>query len=362
MAMMSNTPTYHRETQNLPAKVRAQAPDGSALDHAARLIHRVCCLAMSADFIDESQVDNRAIRSAIKDHDTAALFDWLMAALSHQGISDRVADDYMDQHGRVTWHDIERALANNPSCPKLQSYWEFHGCRYHKTSQTCAEPDHIAHCPLPTHDLRNGRLNQTAYSLYLFIRDIADNEVGWIESRLTSAATPTDPGRHARMRHALLDPLRYVYGVSDKVLSMALSVLLLAAPKNMRLWAEVGAGMVAIDTLVHNFLVRTGILRRFEADHPYGPACYQPGGCADIIAAVAEEIDARQFNVKFPKAFPRFVQHAIWRYCAENGLDVCNGNRINDDTRCDNVYCQVRPMCDRVVLRSNVKRLGCVIS
>jgi hypothetical protein len=33
-----------------------------------------------------------------------------------------------------------------------------------------------------------------------------------------------------------------VYGISDKVLSMALSVLLLAAPKKMRLWAEVGAG------------------------------------------------------------------------------------------------------------------------
>jgi len=149
MALMSNTRTYHRETQNLPAKVRAQAPDGSALDHATRLVHRVCCLAMSADFIDESQVDNRAIRSAIRDHDTAALFDWLMAALSHQGISDRVADDYMDQHGRVTWRQIKRDMAGRPSCPKLQSYWQFHGCRYHKTSQTCAEPDHIAHCPLP---------------------------------------------------------------------------------------------------------------------------------------------------------------------------------------------------------------------
>jgi hypothetical protein len=229
--------------------------------------------------------------------------------------------------------------------------------------QSGAEPDHIAHCPLPTHTLRNGRLNQTAYSLYLFIRYIADNDlVGWIEAQLTSAATPVDANRIGRMRHALLDPLRHVYGVSDKVLSMALSVLLLAAPKNMRLWAEVGAGMVAIDTLVHNFLVRTGILRRFNADHPYGPACYQPGGCADIIQAVAEEIDASQFNRLFPKTFPRFVQHAVWRYCAENGLYVCNGNRINDDDRCDNPYCQVRPVCDRVTLRSNVKLLGRVIS
>jgi hypothetical protein len=353
--MMSKTHAHHSETQSLPPRTWDHTLDRSALGHAARLIHRVCCLAMSADFIDESQVDNRAIRSAIKDRDTAALFDWLMAALSHQGISDRVADDYMDQHGRVRWHEIERDLANNPSCPKLQSYWQFHGCRYHKTSQTCAEPDHIAPCPLPTHNMRNGRLNQTAYSLYLFIRDIADNDlVGWIEAQLTSAATPTDHGRHARMRHALLDPLRYVYGVSDKVLGMALSVLLMAAPKNMHLWAEVGVGMVAIDTLVHNFLVRTGILHRCKADHPYGPACYQPGGCAEIIEAVAGQVDARQFNRLFPKTFPRFVQHAVWRYCAENGLYVCNGNRINDDDRCDNLYCQVRSMCDRVALRSNV--------
>src|SRR6476659_6133628 len=32
---------------------------------------------------------------------------------------------------------------------------------------------------------------------------------------------------------------------------------------------------------------------------------------------------------------------AAWRYCAGNGLDVCNGNRIDDDTRCDNRHCQL---------------------
>jgi hypothetical protein len=68
------------------------------------------------------------------------------------------------------------------------------------------------------------------------------------------------------MREAVLDPLRQVYGVSDKVLSMALSTLLMAAPKSMRLWAELGASMIAIDTLVHNFLVRTGVLRRGPDD------------------------------------------------------------------------------------------------
>ena len=84
----------------------------------------------------------------------------------------------------VRWADVN-ATWPGPACPKLKGYWQFHGCRYHKTSRTCAEPDHIAQCPLPTHHLRNGRLNQTAYSLYLFIRDIADGDlVGWIDQQL----------------------------------------------------------------------------------------------------------------------------------------------------------------------------------
>jgi hypothetical protein len=199
--------------------------------------------------------------------------------------------------------------------------------------------------------LRNGHLNQTAYSLYLFIHDIADGDlIAWIDQRLQAANTPAGPDRLVHMREALIAPLREIYGVSDKVLTMALSSILLGAPKNLRLWREVGVRMIAIDTLVHNFLHRTGILARFGADHAYGAACYRRGGCAEIIEIVAERIDASAFNPTFPAVFPRFVQHAIWRYCARNGLDVCNGNRIDDRSRCANMDCQVRLMCDRVVL------------
>ena len=247
--------------------------------------------------------------------------------------------------------DIDAEVAANPSCPKLQSYWHFHGCRYDKISRTCAEPDHIEGCPLPGHNLRNGRLNQTAYSLYFFVRDIAAGDlVGWIDHQIRSFDEPHDAGRPARLRATLIEPLRHVYGVSDKMLTMTLSCILLGAPSGYETWREVGASMIAIDTLVHNFLHRTGILCRFGADHPYGAACYRPGGCADIIAHAAQQIDARAFNPSFPKVFPRFVQHAIWRYCAQSGLDVCNGNRINDDKSCDNIYCQIRSICDRTPL------------
>ena len=135
------------------------------------------------------------------------------------------------------------------------------------------------------------------------------------------------------MRAALIEPMREIYGVSDKVLAMALSGLLLGAPEKMVLWTEVGGSMIAIDTLVHNFLHRTGF-GRFNANHLYGAACYRPSGCADIIQAVAERIDARQFNPTFPQTFPRFLQYAIGSTAAQDGLDVCNGNRIDDRPRC----------------------------
>ena len=97
-----------------------------------------------------------------------------------------------------------------------------------RPKRTCAEPDHIDACPLPTHRLRNGRLNQLAYSLYLFIRDIADGDlVGWIDHQLAAADDPSAPDRIARMTEAVVGPLRHVYAVADKVLMMALSCILL---------------------------------------------------------------------------------------------------------------------------------------
>jgi hypothetical protein len=332
---------------------RPPAKNDAALTHARRLILLVCHLAGTAAFIDEAGLgpEGKDLRKAIRSRNTAILFDHLVAALSYQGISDEVAKNFMDRHGLASWQVIESALRKRPSCPKLTSYWHFYDCRYNKSRFTCAEPNHLADCPLPRSWLRNGRLNQTAYSLYLFIRDIADGDlVGWIDKRMDAAASQPGPDRLARMRAALIEPLREVYGVSDKVLTMALSQVLLGAPRSRRCWREVGGSMIAVDTLVHNFLHRTGILQRSEAEHPYGPACYRPNGCAEIIEIVAGEIDASQFDRRFPTTFPRFVQYAIWRYCSQQGLDICNGNQIDDRKSCENVQCALYPACDRITL------------
>jgi hypothetical protein len=109
--------------------------------------------------------------------------------------------------------------------------------------------------------------------------------------------------------------------------------------------------MVTIDTLIHNLLHRTGTLAQCEAEHAYGPACYVPQGCAALVRALAQEIDARAFDPSFPALFPRFVQHALWRYCAQDGLSICNGNQIDDSRACENVSCAVFKACARVPLR-----------
>jgi hypothetical protein len=122
------------------------------LHYAVQLVHATCCLAGSASYFDDVRADLRAcgIMRAIKDHNTPALFDWLVETLSFQGISDSVASGYMAQHGNVRWADIADGLSRTPSCPKLAGYWRFYDCRYHKGSGTCAEPGHMDGCPFAT--------------------------------------------------------------------------------------------------------------------------------------------------------------------------------------------------------------------
>ena len=182
-------------------------------EYAVNLVHSICCLAGVPSYLDDLRADLRdnGVIAAVNDHDAPRLFDWLMTILSFQGIADRVAHDFIDRHGNITWSVIEQAVAASPSCQKLGGYWLFNDCRYRKIAGTCAEPDHIAACPLPGHPLRNGRLNQTAYSLFLFMHDVADGDlVHWIDQQLaateakaaTNAAKARDGHLSIRARRA----------------------------------------------------------------------------------------------------------------------------------------------------------------
>lgn len=303
------------------------------------------------DEIDD-ELRHAGLDQAVASGNTPPIFDWLLTAFSFQGISDQVARNYMEKHGTASWSKMEASLRTSPSCPKLQTFWDYGGCRYDKGSFTCAEPDHIDACPVPRPHLRNGRLNQIAYSLFLFVRDIAGGDlIGWIDSQLEATTGLSDADLEAARQEALIGPLREVFGVADKVLTNALSWLMIGARNHRPVWFETGKAMLVIDTLVHNFLHRTGILENCGVPHRYGPACYAEGGCAQIIRGAAKRIDARCFNPNFPKIFPRWVQHSIWRFCAADGLDLCNGNRIFDSESCQISYCHLFRICKKKALK-----------
>ena len=336
------------------------AADATA--RAVELVRKVCDIAGDKKLIDDDKDRLKRLgvidsRGRMAENPTPKIFDFLVDLFKYQGVSDNIADKYVENHGQVHWSDIANALAAKPSCRKLVSFSEFKNCGYKKGSKgappSCTEMNYLAGCPLPMHHLRKGSLNQNAYSLFLFMRDVAGGDfVGWLDKRLAAVDSAPASDRPARLRQALLTPLKKkIFCAGDKVLSMALSDLLLGAGAHRPIWTEAGGAMIAVDTLVHNFLHRTGILRDFGAEHSYGAGCYASNGCRAIIERIADEIDARHYSPSFPVNFPRFIQHAIWRFCAASGINRCNGEHINDSARCQQTDCPVYERCDRVVLK-----------
>ena len=326
----------------------------SPWEHAVA-VTRPALLLAPADFLDEIAGRLRAagVQDAVARRESAPLFDFVAALAARQGISNDAAIRFDARHGGVTWATVEAGLAAGAACPRLAHYWSFAGCNYRKVAQTCGSPPDMPSCPLPTHPLRKGLLNEAAHALFFFIRDVCGGDlVGWVDSRLAGA----DPGlgaphRAERLRDAVVGPLLNVHGIGPKVWSMVLAELLLVGDPERERWVTAGAAMVAVDSLVHAFLHRTGILRRFGAEHTYGAGCYGPNGCAAVIAGLAEHIDARAYNPAFPAVFPRWVQHAVWRFASVGSHDVCNGRRIDDRARCQQALrCPTYPACDRLRL------------
>lgn len=319
------------------------------LELPVQLVLEVCRHAGSHDLVEVARrnLTREGITIAVRRRDSAAIYGWLLKAVSFQGISDYVAANYMEKNGSVSYAEVENALAVAGSCWKLTEFTSFVDCRFEKAKQSCSNLAGIPCCPVPMLPLRNGRLSQTAISLYLFTRDIAQGDfVGWIDSNASFG-----PPQWAAMR--LSSALGAVFGISHKVAALGLSGLLLACSSFRPRWGEVGARFVVVDTLLHNFLGRTGLLKHLGLEHSYGPACYLPNGCADVLHRVASYIDAKQFNATYPSNFPRFIQQAIWRFCAELELDFCNGRRIDDRLGCRQAHCAVFDLCSREPLKES---------
>lgn len=226
---------------------------------------------------------------------------------------------------------------------------QYRGCRYRKQSATCANPAALGDCPVPKLPLRKGLLNEQAVSLYFFIADLCNCDVvAFIEQQLAAGVSALDPIAH--QRELLISAFGSLVGVSRKLANMMLATLLLSAGPERPTWHAVGQSMIVIDSLVHNFLHRTGILGEYRCAHRYGPRCYGSSGCEQVVRDIASRLnDPVEYS-------PRAVQHAIWRFCAGGELAVCNGNNIDDSKRCRLTRCDLRPSCRRVALRPAKRR------
>ena len=204
-----------------------------------RLVHAICCLAGSASYLDDIRADlrDRGISRAVRDHDTPVLFDWLVEALSFQGISDAVAAGYM---ARSTAASAGRTLPKR--CRETHRARSSAGTGGSTTADTTRGPTRVpspgtstlAPCPATRCATATSTRWRTACScscgtspMTISSAGLIGNWVRWIPNLLIGSPA---------LREAIIGPLRNVYGVADKVLAMALSSLLLGAGKRRPLW------------------------------------------------------------------------------------------------------------------------------
>ena len=278
------------------------------------------------------------------------IYKFLMQCFSFQGISDRAAITYREEHGDISFFQINNKILKyyeQPrKCSKLKDFSSYTGCGYEKSKGTCNNPRFFKNCPVPTHDLRNGKLNQMAYSLYFFIRDTCEgNLIEFINSIIHRNLTKNYTYREiVTARNELLGEFTKIFNIGNKVASMALSDLLLSDLRKPR-WNKVGRSMVAVDRLVHKFLYRTGILKQNNAIHDYGKKCDII--CTEIVIKIAEKINATKINKNYPSFYPRFIQHSIFHFCATDGLNFCNEKSVGNLKECAQTNCFYYKKCDR---------------
>ena len=228
----------------------------------------------------------------------------------------------------------------------------YRDCGYRKTAGTCRNPTALPDYPVPALPLRKGDLNQSpsrsSTSCAIAVRVISSaSSMGSLLP--VDQADLVDPIEAKRDR--LLAEFSVLHAVSAKLIAMMLSSLLHGGGSQRPGWLKVGRSLVTIDSLVHNFLHRTGVLVAFDQVHRYRPACHGPRGCATVIYQLADRIDAREVNPAYPQIFPRFIEFAIWAFCAETRSDICNGRQIDDRFPCTRMDCPVGSRCARIPLR-----------
>jgi hypothetical protein len=209
-------------------------------------------------------------------HKSIKLYQYLLEAFLLSGGGDQSNYSYYaKQRVKPTFNRVKHAV-KAAQCPRLVTFETFKGCRYRKTTNKCNEPAFLGACPLPAFDMKRGSLNHMAFSLYLFLRDICRRDFYAHVTEHFGQGHLAD-GSINELLQGFIEKVTSIANVGPKLAHMALSGLFLTRYPSWD-YHRVGLHMIAVDSLVHNFLHRTGMARRIPGDPeiwdaaPPGPA------------------------------------------------------------------------------------------
>lgn len=313
---------------------------------AVRMVRAICRLTVGPGYLDQiaDEWGHSGFRAELARAEVTLLYEALMTAFSMQGISDAIALGYIDRHGNPSRGQLQAALERSRcACPKLKGFAAYQGCRYRKTGPSCARPQHLRLCPVRKLPLRKGLLNVQAHSLHFFLRDVCGDDIaGFIDTTIIRAretaeevaGQDTDGAWVPDVRKGLLAAFTRVDGVSFKLANMVLADILLGGRPEDPDWRQLGAAMRAVDVLVHKFLDRAGLLTLYGRAHNYGPRCYGDTGCDGVLHELALAMHPQEIDPAYPAYFPRLLELAIWRFCAEPDHGLCRSQAVGKGPLC----------------------------
>ena len=238
-------------------------------------------------------------------HKSIKLYEYLLGCFLFAGDVDQSNYScYAKQRVKPTVNRVKGAL-QAAQCPKLATFEAFTGCGYQKTKPSCRKPAFLSSCPLPAFDLKLGSLNQMAFSLYFFLRYVAGGDFYTLATQHFGQGQLTD-GEISNRLQGFIEKVTTIANVGPKLAYMALSGLFLTRYHGWD-YRRVGLHMIAVDSLVHNFLHRTGIPGFYQLDHAYEPRCHTEKGCLGVIQDLAV---FRRFDFKV--RFDYLKQEQTW--------------------------------------------------
>tara|TARA_R110001599_G_scaffold176532_2_gene368706 strand:+ start:1650 stop:2588 length:939 start_codon:yes stop_codon:yes gene_type:complete len=303
-------------------------------------LRRIVDSSIDPFFIEGVQASWASLANAGPDTVAAKIFE----IANFQGMSDQAAHAWLGVNGIPNFREL-RGRLEAQKCQHLSTIPGMAKCCFKKGRHICANSDLLANCVVRSIPARKGQLAQLAIALCHWTDELPQGGLAtWLDT-LSKTMPPNEAA------DSMVDSLKSLPGISDKVASMIASDMAIGLGSDNSQLLEAGTSLVVVDRLVHNILIRSGATDFAGRTHAFGAGCYAKNGCRELVEQLAQTIDARRYNEHWPARAPRMVQHALWRFCAGGELNACNGRNIAANSRCNFKACPASGVCTRLPIQ-----------